>query len=416
MSKPKLLNATSILAFTFIFAITSLDIVLSFMGWKPTFGDDLLAGIIGFLPSVGSVSLSMLIGVTLSWKTKILSSIIWLFCITISLTGNFLNMTARAFESLETENIAKVEVSNVKDSNKVQIEEYKKSNQERVDSLKIASKEQLDIFDQEIAELTKQYETAREARDFQINDGVNRDGTMGPKARAFQASMDRVSEEIEKKRNEKRQFQKESTADLLSLQNELTQGLLQFHEKKSDKVSEANIDLAETQSDMRGHMPVIRYFLKNADHQRNVVLWGLGLFAAVISLAGPVVSYAMAVHLNHKKLLGTPKPPRVKKKKNKITKPKKIKQEQPKVTLDKEEVEVVEEEVEVVEDIIESNDVEQPVISAGEIFNYYSKDMQIESLSSSEVVDTKPVDPTEEQKKASAVELRKRILRNNGYI
>ena len=332
-------------------------------------------------------------------------------------------MTARAFESLETENIAKVEVSNVKDSNKVQIEEYKKSNQERVDSLKIASKEQLDIFDQEIAELTKQYETAREARDFQINDGVNRDGTMGPKARAFQASMDRVSEEIEKKRDEKRQFQKESTADLLSPQNELTQGLLQFHEKKSDKVSEANIDLAETQSDMRGHMPVIRYFLKNADHQRNVVLWGLGLFAAVISLAGPVVSYAMAVHLNHKKLLGTPKPPRVKKKKNKITKPKKIKQEQPKVTLEKEEVEVVEEEVEVVEeevevveDIIESNDVEQPVISAGEIFNYYSKDMQIESLSSSEVVDTKPVDSTEEQKKASAVELRKRILRNNGYI
>lgn len=111
MNKPKkLLTASTVLAFVFIFAMTALDVVLSYMGWKPTFGDDVLAGVIGFLPSVGSVSLSMLIGITTSWKTKIISSIIWLSCIAISLTGNFLNMTARAFESLDTENIAKVEV------------------------------------------------------------------------------------------------------------------------------------------------------------------------------------------------------------------------------------------------------------------------------------------------------------------
>lgn len=344
MSKPKLLNTSTILAFVFVFSMTALDVILSFMGWKPTFGDDLLAGIIGFLPSVGSVALSMLIGVTHSWKTKVLSSIIWLFCITISLTGNFLNMTARAFESLDAENQVKVEVSNVKDSNKIQIDEYKKANQERIDSLKASNKEQLVIFDQEIAELTIQYNTARESRDFQINDGVNRDGSMGPKARAFQAAMDRLSEEIESKRVEKRKFQRESTNELLDLQNTLAQSLLQFQAKSSDKVSEANVELAKTQNDMRGHMPVIRYFIPSKEGQRQAVLWGLGLFAAVISLAGPIVSYAMAVHLNHKRLAGSmpPKPKR--------------KEEEPVLVEEEEPVEegVIEEPVE--EDVVEEEE------------------------------------------------------------
>lgn len=282
------------LSFVFVFSITTLDIILSYMGWKPTFGDDILAGIIGFLPSVGSVALSMLIGTTQVWRTKILSGIIWLFCVTISLTGNFLNMTSRAFESLETENIAKTEVINLKDKNEAQINIFKDAN-----------KEQLDLYDQEIADLTVQFEQARESRDFQINDGVNRDGTMGPKARAFQASMDRISEEIEKKRTQKRELQTESA-----------KALLEFQSQSLDKVSEANVELTETQNDMRGHMPVIRYFIPNTDMQRQVVLWGLGLFAAVISLAGPVVSYATAVHVNHKKS-NNQKPPSAKKNKKK---------------------------------------------------------------------------------------------------
>jgi hypothetical protein len=281
MQKLKLLNLTTVLAFTFIFAMTGLDVILSYMGWKPTFGDDLLAGTIGFLPSIGSVSLSMLIGITPSIKTKILASIIWLFCVTISLTGNFLNMTARAFDSLDTENIAKAEVVTIKDSNQAQISVYKDAN-----------KAQLELYDIEIAELTVLLNKARESRDFQINDGVNRDGSIGPKARAFQAEMDRVTVSIEQKRSQKRALQAESSA-----------ALLEFQKQSQDTLSQASVVLAETQNDMRGHMPVIRYFLPNKDHQRNAVLWGLGLFAAVISLAGPVVSYAMAVHLNHKRLL-----------------------------------------------------------------------------------------------------------------
>ena len=280
MSKPKLLTASTMLAFIFIFAMTGLDVILSYMGWKPTFGDDLLAGIIGFLPSVGSVSLSMLIGVTPSWRAKILSGIIWLFCISISLSGNFLNMTARAFESLETENIAKVEVVNVENTNEEQIKIFKDAN-----------KEQLALYDLEIADLTSQYEKARESRDFQINDGVNRDGSIGPKARAFQASMDRISEDIENKRERKRKLQSESST-----------ALLEFQKAQLSTLSKSKVELTETQNDMSGHMPVIRYFIPNSDTQRQVVLWGLGIFAAVISLAGPVVSYAMAVHLNHKRL------------------------------------------------------------------------------------------------------------------
>ena len=280
MSKPKLLTASTMLAFIFIFAMTGLDVILSYMGWKPTFGDDLLAGIIGFLPSVGSVSLSMLIGVTPSWRAKILAGIIWLFCISISLSGNFLNMTARAFESLETENIAKVEVVNVKNTNEEQIKIFKDAN-----------KEQLALYDLEIADLTSQYEKARESRDFQINDGVNRDGSIGPKARAFQASMDRISEDIENKRERKRKLQSESST-----------ALLEFQKAQLSTLSKSKVELTEAQNDMSGHMPVIRYFIPNNETQRQVVLWGLGIFAAVISLAGPVVSYAMAVHLNHKRL------------------------------------------------------------------------------------------------------------------
>lgn len=280
MNKPKLLTASSVLVFIFIFAMTGLDIVLSFMGWKPTFGDDLLAGIIGFLPSVGSVSLSMLIGVTQSWRTKILAGIIWLFCISISLSGNFLNMTARAFESLETENIAKTEVKNVESTNEEQIKVFRDAN-----------KDQLALYDQEIADLTIQYNKARESRDFQINDGVNRDGSMGPKARAFQASMDNITTVIEQKRESKRALQAKTSA-----------ALLEFQKSQLNILSESKVELTETQNDMRGHMPVIRYFIPNSDTQRQIVLWGLGLFAAVISLAGPIVSYAMAVHLNHKRL------------------------------------------------------------------------------------------------------------------
>lgn len=281
MNKPKLLTASSVLVFIFIFSMTCLDIILSYMGWKPTFGDDLLAGVIGFLPSVGSVSLSMLIGVTRSWRTKVLAGIIWLFCISISLSGNFLNMTARAFESLETENVAKTEVKNVETTNEEQIKIFKDSN-----------KEQLSLYDQEIAVLATQYEKAREARDFQINDGVNRDGSMGPKARAFQASMDRISEDIENKREQKRKLQAEAAA-----------ALLEFQKTQLNTLSKSKVELTETQNDMRGHMPVIRYFIPNSGTQRQVVLWGLGIFAAVISLAGPIVSYAMAVHLNHKRLI-----------------------------------------------------------------------------------------------------------------
>ena len=278
MHKPKLLNISTLLAFIFIFAMTGLDIVLSYMGWKPTFGDDLLAGIIGFLPSVGSVSLSMLIGVTHSWRAKILASIIWLFCISISLSGNFLNMTARAFESLEPENIAKVEVVNVENTNEEQIKIFKD-----------ASKEQLALYDTEIADLISQYEKARESRDYQINDGVNRDGSMGPKARTFQAAMDRLSADIESKRVNKRKLQSEASA-----------ALLEFQKEQLNTLSKSKVELTETQNDMSGHMPVIRYFIPNSDTQRQIVLWGLGIFAAVISLAGPIVSYAMAVHLNHK--------------------------------------------------------------------------------------------------------------------
>ena len=283
MNKPKkLLTASTVLAFVFIFAMTALDVVLSYMGWKPTFGDDVLAGVIGFLPSVGSVSLSMLIGITTSWKTKVISSIIWLSCIAISLTGNFLNMTARAFESLETENIVKAEVSSIKDTNRAQISVYKDANES-----------QLRLYDQDIQELVTQYNQARESRDFQINDGVNRDGSMGPKARAFEAAMDKISVNIEKKREQKRLLQAESSA-----------ALLKFQQESMNELTDANVELAETQSDMRGHMPVIRYFLPNKDHQRNVVLWGLGLFAAVISLTGPLISYALAIHLNHKRKYG----------------------------------------------------------------------------------------------------------------
>ena len=278
MHKPKLLNISTILAFIFIFAMTGLDIVLSYMGWKPTFGDDLLAGIIGFLPSVGSVSLSMLIGVTHSWRAKVLASIIWLFCISISLSGNFLNMTARAFESLEPENIAKVEVVNVENTNEKQIKIFKDAN-----------KEQLALYDTEIADLISQYEKARESRDYQINDGVNRDGSMGPKARAFQAAMDRISTDIESKRESKRRLQAEASV-----------ALLEFQKEQLNTLSKSKVELTETQNDMSGHMPVIRYFIPNSDTQRQIVLWGLGIFAAVISLAGPIVSYAMAVHLNHK--------------------------------------------------------------------------------------------------------------------
>ena len=270
--------------------MTCLDIVLSYMGWKPTFGDDILAGIIGFLPSVGSVALSMLIGVTHSWKTKILASVIWLLCITISLTGNFLNMTARAFESLETENIAKTQVINVEDIKAEQIKIFKDSNKER-----------LNLVSQEIADLTTQYEKVRDARDIQIHDGVNRDGTMGPKARAFQASMDRISSDIEKKQEYK-----------LKLQSESTEALLRFQAETASTVSAAKVELTETQNDMRGHMPVIRYFITNSDRQRQFILWGLGLFASVISLAGPIISYAMAVHLNHKKKLIDKLPPKKK--------------------------------------------------------------------------------------------------------
>lgn len=300
---PKLLTISTTLAFIFIFAMTALDVILSFLGWKPTFGDDLLAGVIGFLPSVGSVSLSMLIGITHSWKTKVISSLIWFCCIAISLTGNFLNMTARAFESLESEVIAKVEVTNVKDNNKIQIDEYKKSNELKISSFKLATSEQLSIFDKEISDLNIQYEAARDARDHQINDGVNSDGSMGPKARAFQAAMDNIAKEIENKREIKREFQLKATNDLLQLQSDLSRDLIQFQEETSSKQSKANIELAEAQNDMRGHMPVVRYFLPNKDHQRSVVLWGLGLFAAVISLTGPLISYALAIHLNHKKLL-----------------------------------------------------------------------------------------------------------------
>ena len=301
MKKPRLLTASTILAFTFIFSMTALDVVLSYLGWKPTFGDDLLAGIIGFLPSVGSVSLSMLIGITPSWRTKILASVIWLFCITISLTGNFLNMTARAFDSLDTENVAKVEVVNVKDANQSQMGILKDVNQSQLSVFKDANKAELDLFDQEITDLNNQLREAREARDLQINDGVNRDGSIGPKARAFQAAMDRISVDIEKKRVQKRELQAESTTALLKFQSDAAKEVLRLQAEASNTLSEATVDLAVTQNDMKGHMPVIRYFLPNKEHQRQVVLWGLGLFAAVISLAGPVVSYAMAVHLNHKR-------------------------------------------------------------------------------------------------------------------
>ena len=302
MNKPKLLTLSSTLVFIFIFSMTALDVVLSYLGWKPTFGDDLLAGIIGFLPSVGSVSLSMLIGITPSWRTKFLASVIWLFCITISLTGNFLNMTARAFDSLDTENVAKVEVVNVKDANQSQMGILKDVNQSQLNVFKDANKAELELYDDEIAELTTQLKQARESRDLQINDGVNRDGSIGPKARAFQAAMDRISVDIDKKRAQKRALQAESSAALLKFQSDAAEKLLKLQEESSSTLSEATVDLAETQNDMKGHMPVIRYFLPNKDHQRQVVLWGLGLFAAVISLAGPIVSYAMAVHLNHKRI------------------------------------------------------------------------------------------------------------------
>ena len=383
MKETKLLTASSILAFIFIFSMTGLDVVLSYMGWKPTFGDDILAGVIGFLPSVGSVSLSMLIGVTKSWKTTILASIIWLFCITISLTGNFLNMTARAFESLETEKIAEVAVINVQDTNKESIQILKDSNKER-----------LLLVDQEITDLTVQYEKARESRDFQINDGVNRDGTIGPKARAFQASMDSISADITKKREYK-----------IKLQNEATASLLSFQAKTANTLSEANVELAETQNDMRGHMPVIRYFITNKDHQRNAVLWGLGLFAAVISLAGPIVSYAMAVHLNHKRL-------RQKTKQHTQSKPRcKLVKENP----IKEIVHVREtvSEPVIIEKTVVVESSPQPVSTKEEdiptdkktdasIEDYYSKDTRVDSLS---VV------------KESAAEIAERTrMRNNGYI
>ena len=382
MNPPKLLTASSILAFIFIFAITSLDIVLSFLGWKPTFGDDVLAGIIGFLPSVGSVSLSMLIGVTKSWKTKVLSSVIWLFCITISLTGNFLNMTARAFESLETEKIAEVEVVNVRDTNKEQIQIFKDAN-----------KEKLRIVDQEIANLNVLFTQAQKSRDYQINDGVNRDGTMGPKARAFQASMDQISKDIEKKQEYK-----------IQLQDKVTAALLEFQAKTAATLSEANVELAETQNDMRGHMPVIRYFLHNKDHQRNAVLWGLGLFAAVISLAGPTVSYAMAVHLNHKKLRQQDKR---KKQSYKPKTPDPVKE----VVYVKEHVSeptIIEKTV-VIEKPLppkeEKEDQEETLtspITSESIEDYYSKDTRVDSLS------TKALEETAAN--------RRRRMRNNGYI
>jgi hypothetical protein len=378
MKKPKLLTASSILAFIFIFAMTGLDIVLSFLGWKPTFGDDILAGIIGFLPSVGSVSLSMLIGVTRSWKTKVLSSVIWLFCITISLTGNFLNMTARAFESLETEKIAEVEVVNVRDTNKEQIQIFKDAN-----------KEKLAIVDQEIANLNTLYKQAQESRDYQINDGVNRDGTMGPKARAFQASMDQISRDIEKKQQYK-----------INLQDKATTALLEFQAKTAVNLSEANVELAETQNDMRGHMPVIRYFLPNKDHQRNAVLWGLGLFAAVISLAGPVVSYAMAVHLNHKKLRQADK---LKKQSCKPVIPKPVKD----IVHVKEHVSepVIIEKTVVLEKLLPPEEEKDETLilplTAESIEDYYSQDTRVDSLS------TTPL---------SEAEKRRQRNRNNGYI
>jgi hypothetical protein len=361
MKKPRLLTASSILAFVFIFSMTGLDIVLSYLGWKPTFGDDLLAGIIGFLPSVGSVSLSMLIGITPSWRTKILASVIWLFCITISLTGNFLNMTARAFDSLDTENIAKVEVVNVKDTNQSQMGILKDVNQSQLNVFKDANKAELELFDQEIADLNDQLREAREARDLQINDGVNRDGSIGPKARAFQAAMDRISIDIEKKRVQKRELQAESTTALLKFQSDAAKEVLRLQseasntlseatvDEASNTLSEATVDLAETQNDMKGHMPVIRYFLPNKEHQRQVVLWGLGLFAAVISLAGPVVSYAMAVHLNHKRTF--------------VDDTKKLKKKiEPKVEIVEEPVQVVvEEPVQVVVEEPKVEIVEEPV-------------------------------------------------------
>jgi len=386
MKETKLLTASSILAFIFIFSMTGLDVVLSYMGWKPTFGDDVLAGVIGFLPSVGSVSLSMLIGVTKSWKTTILASIIWLFCITISLTGNFLNMTARAFESLETEKIAEVAVINVKDTNKESIQILKDSNKER-----------LLLVDQEITDLTVQYEKARESRDFQINDGVNRDGTVGPKARAFQASMDSISADISKKREYK-----------IKLQNEATAALLSFQAETANTLSEANVELAETQNDMRGHMPVIRYFITNKDHQRNAVLWGLGLFAAVISLAGPIVSYAMAVHLNHKRLRQKAKQHTQSKPRYKLVKSKPIK-----------EVVHVRETVSepvIIEKTVVAESSPQPVSIKEEdkptdkkidasIEDYYSKDTRVDSLS------------VAKDNAAELAEIAEQTrMRNNGYI
>lgn len=384
MNKPKLLTASTVLAFIFIFAMTGLDVILSYMGWKPTFGDDLLAGVIGFLPSIGSVSLSMLIGITPSWKTKILASVIWLFCITISLTGNFLNMTARAFESLDTENIAKVEVVNIKDASQTQIEAYKNANSDRIKSFKAATKEKLSLVDLEITDLLKQYEKARDLRDFQINDGVNRDGSVGPKARAFQAAMDTTAVEIEEKRKLKRDLQSRSTVELLALQDELAKNILEFHERTSSSLSEANVELVTTQNDMRGHMPVIRYFIPNKDHQRNAVLWGLGIFAAVISLAGPIVSYAMAVHLNHKRLF---------KKK-------------------------IEKECELVEDdtVIES-EVSESVVETDDIYINVAINKEVEEVEEAEVEEAEVAKQQEEQEdiKQAAIKKRIRRLKNAGY-
>lgn len=113
--------------------------------------------------------------------------------------------------------------------------------------------------------------------------------------------MDTMTVDIEKKRELKRTIQAKAASELVDLQDKLSKDLLAVYDKTSSNLSEANVELAETQNDMRGHMPVIRYFIPNKDHQRNVVLWGLGLFAAVISLTGPLISYALAVHLNHKK-------------------------------------------------------------------------------------------------------------------
>lgn len=268
--KPKLLTTSTIAVFAFVFAMTTLDVVLSYLGWKPTFGDDLIAGIIGFLPSVGSVSLSMLIAITHSRQAKLFAGFIWLGCIVISLSGNFLNMTNRAFEMLDQENVAVTQVQNIDHANVAQLE----------------------LFDVEINDLTIQYEDARESRDLEIHDGVNHDGSMGPKARAFQAAMDRITQQIEQKRTHKREIQAQAM----------------------EQRSQATVNVAQKQNDMDGHMPVIRYFLPDEHIQRQAILWGLGVFATIISLTGPLVSYSMALHLNHKKITRqdikqSPRPP-----------------------------------------------------------------------------------------------------------